>query len=127
MLTAGRTCCAIETKRTEGYDMVMLFGQAFTKKDIGRVFPDIMHVAGFKNLTVDDGAGRGTRLLQIDSGGGLRIDLLPDRCCDLGQVWCDNIPFGWINPMGTPAGFAIGENSSLSGLMATCGFDHRSE
>lgn len=104
--------------------MVMLFGQAFTKQELGRVFPDLMRVAGFRKLTVDDGAGRGMRLLQIDSGGGLRIDLLPDRCCDIGQVWCDNIPFGWINPMGTPAAYAIGENNALSGLMATCGFDH---
>ncbi|WP_454855243.1 DUF4432 family protein [Rhizobium binxianense] len=64
------------------------------------------------------------RLLQIDSGGGLRIDLLPDRCCDIGQVWCDNIPFGWISPMGTAAPYAIGANTALSGLMATCGLDH---
>lgn len=104
--------------------MVMLFGQSFTKQELGRVFPDLMHVAGFKKLTVDDGSGRGTRLIQIDSGGGLRVDLLPDRCCDIGQVWCDNIPFGWISPMGTPAPYAIRENNALSGLMATCGFDH---
>ncbi len=104
--------------------MVMLFGQAFTKQELGRIFPDLMQVAGFKKLTVDDGTGRGMRLLQIDSGGGLRIDLLPDRCCDIGQVWCDNIPFGWISPMGTSAPHAIGENNTLSGLMATCGFDH---
>lgn len=104
--------------------MVMLFGQAFTKQELGRVFPDLMHVAGFKSLTVDDGAGRGMRLLQIESGGGLRVDLLPDRCCDIGQVWCDNIPFGWISPMGTSAPHAIGANTALSGLMATCGFDH---
>lgn len=104
--------------------MVMLFGQTFTKQELGRVFPDLMHVAGFKKLTVDDGSGRGMRLLQIDSGGGLRIDLLPDRCCDIGQVWCDNVPFGWISPMGTPVPSIIGENNALSGLMATCGFDH---
>ncbi|KEQ02634.1 DUF4432 family protein [Pseudorhizobium pelagicum] len=104
--------------------MVTLFGQTFTKKELGRLFPDLMQVAGFKAVTVEDGAGRGTRLLQVDSGGGLRIDLLPDRCCDIGQVWCDNIPFGWINPMGTPAHYAIGENNPLSGLMSTCGFDH---
>lgn len=104
--------------------MVMLFGQAFTKQELGRVFPDLMHVAGFRSLTIDDGAGRGMRLLQIDSGGGLRIDLLPDRCCDIGQVWCDDIPFGWISPMGTSVRYAIGENTALSGLMATCGFDH---
>lgn len=104
--------------------MVMLFGQTFTKRELGRVFPDLMQVAGFKRMTVEDGAGRGMRLLQIDSGGGLRIDLLPDRCCDIGQVWCDNIPFGWISPMGTPLPSLIGENNALSGLMMTCGFDH---
>ena len=104
--------------------MVMLFGQAFTKQELGRVFPDLMQVAGFKKLSVDDGSGRGMRLLQIDSGGGLRIDLLPDRCCDIGQVWCNNIPFGWISPMGMPAPYSIGANNALSGLMATCGFDH---
>lgn len=104
--------------------MVMLFGRAFSKHELGRVFPDLMHIAGFKKLTIDDGSGRGMRLLQIDSGGGLRIDLLPDRCCDIGQVWCDNIPFGWISPMGTPVPYAIGANNALSGLMATCGFDH---
>lgn len=104
--------------------MVMLFGQTFTKQELGRHVPDLMQVAGFKHLTVDDGTGRGSRLLQIDSGGGLRIDLLPDRCCDIGQVWCDNIPFGWISPMGTAAPFAARSNTALSGLMSTCGFDH---
>lgn len=104
--------------------MVMLFGQSFTKRELGRVLPDLLHVAGFKKLTVEDGAGRSSRLLQIDSGGGLRVDLLPDRCCDIGQVWCDDIPFGWISPMGTSAPFAVGRNNPLSGLMATCGFDH---
>jgi hypothetical protein len=104
--------------------MVMLFGQTFTKQELGRYMPDLMQVAGFKRLTVDDGTGRGSRLLQVDSGGGLRIEFLPDRCCDIGQVWCDNIPFGWISPMGTAAPFAARSNTALSGLMSTCGFDH---
>lgn len=104
--------------------MVMLFGQSFTKQELDCVFPDLSQVAGFRKLAVEDGSGRGMRLLQIDSGGGLRIDLLPDRSCDIGQVWCDNIPFGWIGPMGTAAPYAVRANTALSGLMATCGLDH---
>lgn len=104
--------------------MARLFGQDWTRSDLARFMPDITQVAGFRHFTLDDGAGRSMRVLQIDSGGGLRIDLLPDRTCDIGHVWCNDIPFGWVGPMGIPAPGANGVNSPLGGLMTTCGFDH---
>lgn len=104
--------------------MVRLFGRRLSRADVMRLLPDLSQLAGIRQFTVEDGPGRGMRVLQIDSGGGLRVDLLPDRTCDIGQVWCNAIPFCWINPMGTAAPKAAGANNALSGLLSTCGFDH---
>ncbi|AJY44828.1 DUF4432 family protein [Martelella endophytica] len=104
--------------------MTTLFGRQWTRAELDRLLPDIGEVAGIRPLAFEDGSGRGARLIQIDSGGGLRVDLLPDRSCDIGQVWCNGTPFAWTNPMGYPTPSAARNNSPLSGLMTTCGFEH---
>ncbi|MGV0820261.1 DUF4432 family protein [Martelella sp. AMO21009] len=101
-----------------------LYGRNWKRDELDALIPDIAKVAGIRQFAETDGPASGARLIQIDSGGGLRVELLPDRCCDIGQVWCNDVPFGWTGPIGMSGTHSVGENTSLSGLMSTCGFDH---
>ena len=101
-----------------------LYGRNWKRDELAAFVPDIAKVAGIRQLAETDGPASGARLIQIDSGAGLRIELLPDRCCDIGQVWCNDVPFGWAGPIGMSGTASVGDNTTLSGLMSTCGFDH---
>ena len=72
-----------------------------------------------------DGPQKGGRLVQIRNASGLCVELLPDRCLDIGQVWLHGVPFAWVGPWGLPSkGAGVSMDTALGGLMATCGFDH---
>lgn len=80
--------------------------------------------AALRQLRLDGGPADGSRLIEVANAAGLTVDLLPDRCLDLGQVRLNGLPFAWVGPNGlAPA--APGEmDQALGGLMCTCGFDH---
>lgn len=80
--------------------------------------------AALRQLRLDGGPADGSRLIEVTNAAGLSVDLLPDRCLDLGQVRLNGVPFAWVGPNGlAPA--APGEmDLALGGLMCTCGFDH---
>lgn len=101
-----------------------LFGVSVSREELDALVPSLWPLVGVRYFREDNGPGAGQRILRIDNGGGLSIELLPDRTCDLGQVWCGAIPFGWMGPIGIATPAALGRNSSLAGLMTTCGFDH---
>jgi len=72
-----------------------------------------------------DGPQKGGRLVQIRNASGSCVELLPDRCLDIGQVWLHGVPFAWMGPWGLPSkGAGVSMDTALGGLMATCGFDH---
>lgn len=77
----------------------------------------------------DDGAGRGARRLRMVTGGGLEVEIHPDRALDLGQVTYRGIPLAWMSPAGmsSPALAESRGNHWLrsfgGGLLATCGLD----
>lgn len=76
-----------------------------------------------------DGPASGARRLRLINGGGLEVDVHPDRGLDIGQVTCDGIPLAWISPVGvtSPHFFEPDGNGWLrtftGGLLATCGLD----
>ena len=103
---------------------MLLFGREIDREELACLVPDITRVAGIRSLREENGPGAGQRLIRIESGGGLSVELLPDRACDIGQVWCNGTPFGWAGPIGAAAPARLRGNTPLSGLMMTCGFDH---
>jgi len=77
----------------------------------------------------DDGLARGTRRVRLVNGGGLEIEVHPDRCLDIGRVSFDGIPLAWISPVG-PTNPLFAEHSGngwlrtfSGGFLATCGLD----
>ena len=76
-----------------------------------------------------EGPARGARRLRLVNGGGLEVELHPDRALDIGQVTVDGIPVGWISPatITAPEAYEPGGLGWLrtfgGGLLATCGLD----
>ena len=89
-------------------------------------------LATARRVTLDDGQGRGQRLIEVETGGGLAFDVLADRTLDLGQARFRGVPVAWIGPNGYRSPFLPGVpehghspmERGLAGLMTTCGFEH---
>jgi hypothetical protein len=81
------------------------------------------------SFTETEGAARGTRRLRLVNGGGIELELHPDRALDLGQMTVDGVPIAWVSPSG-PVAPQFYEASGTNwlrtfggGLLATCGLD----
>lgn len=99
----------------------------YSKADVLRRVGDISQLGGVRETTLSDGRGRGLRCLQVDTGGGLRFCILPERCMDI----------AWADFRGTPLSFITKAGISSSayfthwkeefhrvfagGLLTTCG------
>lgn len=76
-----------------------------------------------------DGPARGARRLRMITGGGLEIDIHPDRALDLGQVTIDGLPVAWMSAAGivAPAFYDSRGAGWLrtfgGGFLTTCGLD----
>ncbi|MGZ8202786.1 MAG: aldose 1-epimerase family protein [Burkholderiales bacterium] len=81
-------------------------------------------------LSEENGPARGARRLRLITGGGLEVDLHPDRALDLGQVTANGVPLAWMSPAGIAHPGLYDAHGSYfartfgGGLMATCGLDH---
>lgn len=90
---------------------------------------DLHQVMRVDRFIEDDGPARGARRLRLINGGGIEIDVHPDRAMDLGQVTVGGVPVAWISPVGvTSPHFYEPEGlrwlrTYTGGLMALCGLD----
>lgn len=75
------------------------------------------------------GAARGARRMRLVTGGGLEVDLHPDRALDVGAVTIFGIPVAWLSPTGiaAPGYYSSAGDAWLrtfgGGLVTTCGLD----
>jgi hypothetical protein len=89
----------------------------------------LSQVARLDSFTVDDGPARGTRRIRMVNGGGLDLEILPDRSMDLGHVSFKGTPLAWISPVGMQSPYSYSEQGTEwlrsfgGGLLATCGLD----
>ncbi|MBD5784717.1 aldose 1-epimerase family protein [Cellulosimicrobium terreum] len=95
--------------------------------EVRRRAGSLAQLARVEHLVDDDGPGRGARRLRVVTGGGLELDVLPDRALDLGQVTVHGVPLGWVAPAGLAApGLYRADDvgATFGGLLRTCGLDH---
>ena len=105
--------------------MEQAFGVPIEMGDLRCLVGDFQQVAGIREMRFANGPESGARLLQIRNAAGLCVELLPDRCLDIGQVWLHGVPFAWMGPGGLPSRSGVpAMDEALGGLMTTCGFDH---
>lgn len=82
---------------------------------------------GVRALRLDDGPERGVRLLDVDTGGGLRFDVLVDRGLDIGRCTYRGVGVAWLSATGHvhPNAYERSGDDWLrgfgGGLLTTCG------
>jgi hypothetical protein len=64
---------------------------------------NMTQLAAVRRLVVDDGKGRGMRVLEFNSGGGLTFTVHPDRGMDIGQAFYRGVPLAWTSCNGEAA------------------------
>jgi hypothetical protein len=88
-------------------------------------------LADIRLLKVEDGPGRGQRLLSIRNATGVGFEIAVDRGFDLASATWRGINIGWNSANGLPwpthpvdAEDGIGFYRNLDGFLFTCGLDH---
>ncbi len=88
--------------------------------------------AGTRLVTLEDGPGRGLRVIEMRSGGGLEAEIIVDRTFDIGRLSLQGETLSWHTPNCDRHPALIdaqdeggqGYLRGLSGFLSTCGFDH---
>ncbi|MBQ4574699.1 MAG: aldose 1-epimerase family protein [Clostridia bacterium] len=105
-----------------------LWGKEYTKREIMQNIGDVTQAFGLRSSTINDGAGRGMRIIDLKTGGGLTATIVPDRGLDIYNLSFNNIPISFVSKVGyiapslyehPGAGFL---RSFTAGMLTTCGY-----
>ncbi len=98
-----------------------------SRKNLLEKVGSMRQVASVRRSVLDDGKGRGMRIIDVDNGSGLRFTVYPDRGMDIGEASFKGVPLVWL----TPGGFGCAESYEVEdfnwlrswggGLLTTCG------
>lgn len=100
----------------------------YAAEAVGAKLGDIAQIAQVRAVQFDDGPERATRAIDVRMAGGIHAMVLTDRGMDLGPVWFEGHPLGWISGTG-PVHPAYGNDENWlrlyhGGLMVTAGFEN---
>jgi hypothetical protein len=109
-----------------------LYGRSLDRRGLAARSGDPRVAGGVRAVTLDDGDGRGVRLLEFRTAAGLDADVLVDRAMDLGELRLRGRNLAFLSPTGVrhPA-YHHGEEEdglgflrSFTGALVTVGLDH---
>ncbi len=111
---------------------MQLYGASHSRASLRARAGDTTQFGSVRLSTLEDGAGRGTRILDFNTGSGLQFTVNVDRAMDIGTFTHNGRAIGWQSAAGTrhPSlnnnleDGGRGWNRSFSGFLATCGLDH---
>ena len=98
----------------------------FSRKNIyGRV-GSMRQLAAVRRAVLDDGRGRGMRIIDVGNGSGLQFTVYPDRGMDIGEAAFKGIPVVWLTSgCATPESYEPEQFNWLrswgGGLLTGCG------
>ena len=110
--------------------MATLFGKTLKKQELLQYVGDISQVAGVCLKTLANGAERGVRVADFETGSGFRFTVLIDRGMDVGPAAWAGRPLAWASGTGVthPAYYdpiGLGWLRSFpGGLVVGCGLDN---
>ena len=93
--------------------------------------PDLRGLAEIRLLALEDGPGRGQRLIVCRNAAGFECEISVDRGFDISAVRWRGTNLGWNGPVGggvpaqgLDAEDGLGLLRSFDGFLVTCGLDH---
>jgi hypothetical protein len=102
-----------------------------TLGDFKRLTPDLRGLGDARLVSVEDGPGRGQRLLLLRNAAGVGVEIAVDRGFDIAALTLGGINLGWNSPNTLPRPtFAhdledgMGVLRALDGFLVTCGLDN---
>src|SRR6201981_2254717 len=110
--------------------MPKLFGASYRRADLLRRIGCLEQVAGVRLVTLDDGQGRGVRVLEFRTGTGFAFDVLVDRGFDVGRCELGGRPLSWLSGAGVVGPWYYEPDdwgwfrAWGGGMVVTCGLDH---
>ncbi len=110
--------------------MAKLYGRDWGAEDLRRHVGSMEQIAAIVAGERTDGAARGVRTLEVNTGSGLSFTVLPDRGMDIGEARLNGVPLAWQSAMGVvhPARYERDgrgwDRSFAGGLLATCGLEN---
>ncbi len=107
--------------------MAKLFNQSYTRDELMKQIGDVSQVADARQGKLTSGRAQGVSVIDITTGGGLDVSILPDRGMDMAWASYKGIPLSFVSKCGvvSPAyqtldGFGF-LRSFTAGLLTTCG------
>ena len=108
--------------------MPTLYGQTLTRAELMSLVGDLSQVGGLRRGRLLEGVSEGVEVIELETGAGLRFDVLPSRGLDIGQASWYGRPLAWLSSanFAHPAYFTEGAHdpwvrSFGGGLLTTCG------
>jgi hypothetical protein len=101
-----------------------------TRQSLSERVGDLRQWGGTRLVTLEDGAERGVRVVEVSTAAGLDLGIIVDRALDIGWFRYRGKACAWLSPTGfvgpwyrEPEGMGF-LRSFPGGLMTTCGLDH---
>ena len=66
------------------------------RKTLRRYIGSERQLGAVRRAVLDDGKGRGMRILEVDNGSGLRFTVYPDRGMDIGEASFRGVNLAWL-------------------------------
>ena len=110
--------------------MPTLWGRNYTRADLMRRIGDISQIGGVRSYRLDGGSGDGLPVVQVDTGAGLRFNVVPGRALDITGAWYNDVPLGYRTPTGEVDGARCEPEdqgwirTAVLGLLVTGGLDN---
>ena len=108
--------------------MPTLYGQSLTRAELMARVGDLSQIGGLRRGRLLDGVSDGVEVIELETGAGLRFDVLPSRGLDIGRARWYGRPLAWQSAAGfahptyfTEGGHDPWVRSFGGGLLTTCG------
>ena len=105
-------------------------GESLGRQGILERVGDLRQWGGTRLVTLEEGAERGVRVVEVSTAAGLDFGVVVDRALDIGWFRWRGKACAWLSPTGfagpwyrEPEGLGF-LRSFAGGLIATCGLDH---
>ncbi|MDR3373350.1 MAG: aldose 1-epimerase family protein [Ancalomicrobiaceae bacterium] len=107
--------------------MSSTFFKTLDRDTLVRHIGNLDQICDATRMAFVDGPARDMQVIQVQTGGGLAFQILPDRGMGLGRATLDGLPLAWMSALGEVAPWYYNPSSNGwlqsfgGGLMASCG------